>query len=96
MAACATTWKYYGELLSDRVLTPDDVGKKLSDLCYDEGKLLGKQGSDGWPDLPLDECKPDQAIAGKCVVQTTDVYRALEKDDEDCHIQLSDCEKGKP
>src|SRR5215469_14150950 len=80
-AGCAaTTWRYYGEQLPGRTIVQADVGEKLSDLCYNEGRLLGKEGSDGWPDLPLTECKPDTALAGKCVVQMTETYRALKKD----------------
>lgn len=82
LIACATStpYRYYG------LSIPDD--------CYDKGTLLGHQGSDGWADLPFDECKPDQAIKGKCVIMRDADWFAKDKDLKDCQTALISCQKG--
>lgn len=81
LVACANvTYKYYG------ISMPDE--------CYDKGTLLGKVGNDGWKDLPLTECKPDQSIKGKCVMQTTADFFNKEKDLQECQKALDACQRG--
>jgi|SRR5271166_1194366 len=81
--ACATTqqYKYYG--------------MNLSSDCYTSGSLLGKQGSDGWPDLPLSDCAPDAQVKGKCAIQLASDFFAKDKALADCQQQLSDCQANK-
>lgn len=84
--SCAATvnYKYYTPSM------PDD--------CYDHGQLLGKLGNDGWPDLPLSECKPDDTPNGKakCAVQLLDDYFKKDIALKTCEQKLSDCQGGPP
>lgn len=75
--------------------------------CYDEGKLLGKLGAQGWPDRELKECKPDPepspgASPGievkrlKCITMIDDDFYALKDDDLKCHEALQTCQQGQP
>lgn len=89
--ACASTfpWPYYAT--------------KMPDSCYDQGSLLGKQGS--WPDLPLADCKPDPQPSPstssaptmlKCITVKIDDFYSIKADDEKCHSDLKMCQAGKP
>lgn len=83
VVACAgVTYKYYG------ISLPDE--------CYDKGNLLGKLGNAGWPDLPLSQCRPDDVVKGKCVVQIQDEYFKMKTELEQCRQALSDCQSGPP
>lgn len=80
----------------------------LPSSCYDQGQLLGKLGSGGWPDLSMDECKPDPAptpgqpqpsaspIQLKCMVMLVDDFYSLQADDEKCHSDLDSCQNPQP
>ncbi len=71
-------------------------GMELPGNCYTDGKLLGKLGDGGWPDLPLSECTPDANVKGKCWIERTADHFAKEKDLEDCHIALDACQHPQP
>lgn len=79
---CATAfpWRYYAT--------------QMPETCYDAGKLLGKDGSDGWPDTDLNECKPDKTSRLKCITMLVDDFYSLKADDEKCHNDLKFCQKG--
>lgn len=107
IAGCATVfpWRYYNSNIPERKITEQDVGKSLSDLAYDEGILLGKSGSGGWPDAPLNQCKPDPLPSPgaspspvpdelKCVTVLVDDFYSLKADDEKCHANLQTCQQG--
>lgn len=81
----------------------------MSDACYDSGKLLGKLGTDGWPDVSLDQCKPDPVpspnpdpkgspapapVLFKCVTLIRADWDSLKADDLKCHQDLQICQKG--
>lgn len=87
VTACADApmWKYYG--------------MSMTDDCYDRGTMTGKSPTDKqWPDLPLDECKPQNLPGekGRCVIQLEHDFfekdRALLK----CQSDLVACQKGNP
>lgn len=90
LAGCATAfpWHYFAS--------------QMPDSCYEQGKLLGKEGKDGWPDLPLTSCKPDPDSADpkikpvklKCITVLVDDFYSLKADDEKCHADLQACQKG--
>lgn len=81
MVGCASfPWRYYGT--------------QMDDTCYDKGNLLGKQGKQGWPNLPLAECKPDVSIKLKCITVPIDDFYSFKADDEKCHSDLNSCEKN--
>lgn len=98
MIGCASSpifpWNYYNV--------------QMPDGCYDQGKLLGKLGSDGWPDLNLDACKPDpdptpggpspapSPIKLKCMTMLADDFFSLQADDEKCHSDLDACQHPAP
>lgn len=91
---CATTfpWRYYGV--------------QMPDSCYDQGRLLGKAGKNGWSDLTLDQCKPDpdpvtppkpgdpKPVKLKCMTILVDEFYSLKADDEKCHSALDSCQRG--
>ena len=81
IVGCASVfpWRYYAP--------------QMPDACYDQGKLLGKNTGDGWPDLALDQCKPDSQIKLKCMVVLVDDFYAMKSDDEKCHADLQACQK---
>lgn len=66
----------------------------MADSCYDQGTLYGKPGSDGWPDLPLIECKPDAVKKLKCITLLDSDFYALKSDDMKCHQDLQSCQGG--
>jgi hypothetical protein len=78
-----------------RWYTPD-----LPDECYAQGKLLGKEGKDGWADLSMEECKPVASPSpgprARCAVQLLSDFRSAEKELLECRQALSDCQKGAP
>lgn len=94
IVGCATTfpWRYYAT--------------EMDDTCYDHGKLLGKPGKGGWPDLSLNQCKPDptptatppagapKPIKLKCMTLLVDDWYSLKADDEKCHSDLVACQQG--
>lgn len=95
VVGCASTgfpWLYYNA--------------QMPESCYDQGKLLGKTGSGGWPDLSLSECKPDPVPSGsptpgrpspvllKCMTMKADDFYSLRADDEKCHADLQICQQG--
>lgn len=95
ISACATAfpWKYYAT--------------DMPTSCYDQGKLLGKSGTGGWPDLTLDQCKPDpepspgsspitQPVELKCMTMLVADFTELKADDEKCHADLNSCQHGAP
>lgn len=96
VGGCATTfpWRYYGTKMPDRTITQADVGRSLADTCYAEGTLLGKAGKDGWVDLPLSSCKPDQAKKIKCITQLDDEFYSEKSTLEKCQSDLDLCQKG--
>ena len=96
VASCATAfqWKYYNSSIPSRIITQADVGRSLSDIVYEEGIMLGKLNPNGWPDLPLSECKPDSAIKMKCVSMIENDFFDLKDDNEKCHSDLISCQKG--
>lgn len=98
MASCASVWTFrsYNAEIRDRTITEADVGKSLADLAYSEGMLLGKLGSDGWPDLPLSDCKPDATNKMKCATMMLPEFYRLKDDDEKCHERLQACENPPP
>lgn len=79
---------------------------EMPDTCYDQGKLLGKSGKAGWPDLSLKECKPDptpttspipgdpKPVRLRCMTLMIDDWYSLKADDEKCHSDLDACLKG--
>jgi hypothetical protein len=79
-ASIPFSWNYYNT--------------QMSDACYDNGKLLGKVGAGGWPDLSLDQCKPDSIDKFKCVTLLRVDWDSLKADNMKCHQDLQDCEKG--
>lgn len=73
--------------------------------CYDQGRLLGKLGPEGWPDLSLADCKPDPEPSPgssivpkrqKCTTLLDDDFYSLKADDEKCHEQLKMCQNPEP
>jgi hypothetical protein len=82
LIGCASTlnYRYYG--------------LSLTDICYGQGSLLGKLGSDGWPDLPFTECQPDAAVKGKCVVELAADHFAKDAALQQCQSDLKSCESG--
>lgn len=75
--------------------------------CYESGVMLGKTGSDGWPDLSMKECEPDvdpspsaspspwpSPVKLKCLMLRVDDFYALKGDDEKCHSDLVACQHG--
>lgn len=68
----------------------------MPDTCYDQGSLLGKLGDKGWPDLPLDECKPDAVVKAKCIVVIEQDFFALQGAYEKCQSDLTSCQHGPP
>lgn len=67
--------------------------------CYDQGTLLGKTGSSGWQDLPLDNCKPDpkpSGIALKCLTMLAPDYYSMKADYLKCQNDLIKCQGGNP
>ena len=84
MIACAAVeYPYYGF-------------SQIPDDCWTKGKLLGRLGSGGWPDLDFSNCKPDASKPGKCWVQESSVFFAKETALQECQQALSDCQKGNP
>lgn len=83
IVGCASAWKfpypYYAE--------------QMEPSCYDAGQLLGKSGSQGWPDLSLKECKPDEQIKLKCMVVKVDDFYSMKSDDEKTHAALDSCQR---
>jgi hypothetical protein len=86
-------WKFY---------TPS-----MPPTCYDEGQLLGKLGSDGWPDLSLDECKPDpmpspgaspnpgpSPVLDRCMIMNTQDFYAMQAAYLTCQNDLIACQQG--
>ncbi len=71
-------------------------GADLPAECYAKGQLLGKQGKDGWPDLPLAVCQPDAVSKGKCAVQLRQDFFNKDRELNLCRQQLQDCQKGPP
>lgn len=69
-------------------------GLELSPQCFDQGTLLGKQGSSGWEDLPLSSCKPDEIKKGKCIVMTSDEFFAAKQETLQLRQALKDCQAG--
>lgn len=72
--------------------------------CYDSGKLLGKLGKYGWPDKPLDTCKPDptpspgstlKPVLAKCITLDLDDFYAAKADYLQCQSDLSNCQAGR-
>lgn len=84
LAGCAAAVEYHYYALD----IPTD--------CYDKGQLIGKPGASGWVNLPFDECKPDDTIKGKCVVELSADHFAKEKELVQCRAQLSECQNPKP
>ncbi len=81
MAACAAVeYRRYGLILPAE--------------CYDRGTLLGRQGSGGWPDIPFTQCKPDEVVRGKCVIELQDDFFAKDAELRQCRQALKDCETG--
>lgn len=110
VVGCASTfpWRYYGAHLHSRPIIEQDVGKDLADLAYAEGVLYGKTGSNGWPDLPLNDCKPDpdpspgapspgpSPIKLRCITLMDSDFYSLKADDEKCHSDLDACQHPTP
>lgn len=72
ICACASTmpsigYTYYGL----GALPPD---------AYATGKLLGKSGEQGWPDLTLTACEPDAISQGKCIVLVEAQFYSMVKE----------------
>jgi hypothetical protein len=82
VAGCASVFPY------------KHYGMDIPSECYDKGSLLGKLGKDGWPDLPMTECKPDLANKMKCQVMIESEFNSLKADDEKCHADLQKCQQG--
>lgn len=85
MSGCgaAAIYKYY---------TLDGV----PDGCYKSGQLLGKLGSDGWPDVPFLGCEPTATNKAPCVVQFLTDYIAKDTELLNCRQQLSDLQAACP
>lgn len=110
LLGCATVsfpFKYYAAHLPDRKITEADVGKSLAEIAYAEGLLFGKEGQDGWPDLALNECKPDPMPSPgaspnpgpspkllKCMTMMEGEFYQLKGDNEKCHADLQICQHG--
>jgi hypothetical protein len=71
--------------------------------CYDEGTLLGVSGSSGWPDVALDECKPDPApspgasttpVLLKCITMMAPDFYASKAAYLKCQNDLKVCQTG--
>lgn len=69
---------------------------QMPESCYDSGMLLGKVGKDGWRDLPLNQCKPDDTVKLKCVTMIESDFYALKLDNQKCHLDLDSCQRGNP
>ena len=106
---CATQFPYrfYNAQIKSRAITEADVGKDLATLAYQEGVLLGKLGSDGWPDRPFADCQPDPIPSPgaspapspnlmKCTTLATPEFYSLKADDEKCHSDLDVCQHQPP
>jgi hypothetical protein len=65
----------------------------LSEDCYEKGMLSGKPGKEGWPDLPLNNCKPDSGNLLKCLLMTDSDFYAAKTDFLKCEQDLSNCQK---
>lgn len=110
VVGCASSfpWRYYGAHLHSRPIVEADLGKDLAGLAYAEGVLYGKLGKDGWPDRPLEDCKPDpdpvpggpspvaSPVKLKCVTLMVDDMYSLKADDQKCHSDLDACQKPQP
>lgn len=92
-ASAGFPWRYYNT--------------NMPDSCYDQGKLLGKEGKDGWQDLTLDQCKPDPdpspgaspgpaPVKLKCITVLVDDFYSIKADDLKCHQALQDCQNPPP
>lgn len=77
--------------------------------CYDKGQLLGKLGSDGWPDQAMELCKPDPdpdpdpsitptpgptPVKLKCIVTKIDDFYSAKAAYEKCESDLVACQKS--
>lgn len=83
VAACAgvaVQYRYYGV--------------QLPEECYSGGMLLGKLGEEGWPDLPLSRCKPDDVSKGKCWVQLSEDYWAKDTELLKLRKDLDECQRN--
>lgn len=81
-AGAAIQYKYYG--------------LEVPDECYSKGVLQGKEGKDGWKDLPFAECRPDAATKGKCWVEISEEHFKKENELLNCRQSLKDCQAGNP
>lgn len=69
---------------------------QMAPECYDKGMLLGVSGSDGWPDKPLTEIKPDATTKLKSITLFIDDFYAAKGDYLKCHNDLIACQKKCP
>jgi hypothetical protein len=69
---------------------------QIPDGCYMGGKLLGKLGSGGWPDLSFSDCKPTVDNLAPCVVEFLTEHDKKETELLQCRQMLSDCQGGNP
>src|SRR5882724_6916025 len=68
-------------------------GLSLPDECYQKGSLLGKLGKDGWPDVPFSQCKPDDVVKGKCVIELEQDYFSKDSELNNCREALDSCQR---
>lgn len=82
LSACASAvqYRYYG--------------MSIPPESFDRGDLLGRQGSDGWPDMAFSICKPDQQVRGKCVVMQTAEFFSMKRELEQLRRDLDACQRG--
>lgn len=85
IAACASTGRVYRYYNLD---APSEL--------YDKSRLLGKAGTDGWPDLDAIVCKPDSVNKMKCAILTLPEYFAMKNELEILRADLVTCQKGVP
>lgn len=86
ITACTSfAYKYYG------IQFPES-GK------VDDVLLFVPKGSEAPKDIPFSTCKPDEQVAGKCIVSLQADYFSILKDNESCHVRLAELERrcGKP
>ena len=69
---------------------------QIPDGCYQGGKLLGKLGTGGWPDLSFQDCKPTADDKAPCIVEFLVEHDRKELELLQCGQKLSYCETPGP
>lgn len=82
MMGCASfSYRYYG---------------MDSNVSYEKGVLTGKEGTEGWPDIPFSFCAPSAATNHPCVIMKSADFFAMKLDYEDLKSKLDECQRKQP